>query len=223
MKYKLILFDLDGTLLDTSPGIYKGIDYLTSQLNLPTLDESIKAKFIGPPLSQSYPKYLGVTGKEMEHAIKVYRKYNNEIGFKDVLHYPNMKETLGLLKEMGYLTAVVTMKEHNVTQRVLKEAGLDTYFDTILGNFDVNSLTKAELMEKAMKELNVNPEEALMIGDTELDAGASEQIKVDYIPVKYGFGYSHGDSIESYPYVYILDTPMDLVNYLKREEIYEAR
>lgn len=223
MKYKLILFDLDGTLLDTSPGIYKGIDYLTSQLNLPALDDSIKAKFIGPPLSVSYPKYLGVTGKEMENAIKVYRSYNNEIGYKDVKHYPQMEETLKQLKEMGYLTAVVTMKEHNVTQRVLKSAGLDKYFDLILGNFDVNSLTKAELMDKAMNELDVPPEKALMIGDTELDAQASELEKVDYIPVNYGFGYSHGDSIESYPYIYTLDTPMDLVNFLKREETYEAR
>lgn len=218
MDYKLILLDLDGTLLDTSPGIYEGLDYLAPLIGQKPLDETIKPKFIGPALSVSFSKYFGVTGEELKEAIDIYRAFYRQDGYKKYKHFPELENVLRQLKEAGYILAVVTMKEHNITKDVLKHAGLDQYLDSILGNQDINSLTKSQLIEMTLDKFGVDPENAVLVGDTETDAKGALEAHVDYIPALYGFGYSHVDSPEAYPYVYQLERPSDLLNYLMKEE-----
>lgn len=222
MDYKLILLDLDGTLLDTSPGIYEGLDYLAPQIGRELLDESVKSNFIGPALSVSYPKYFGVTGEALQEAIDIYRDYYRREGYKKYKHYPGLENVLKTLKDKGYLLAVVTMKEHSTTEQVLEHAGLDKYLDSILGNQDMNSFTKSQLIEKTLEKFDLSPDQAVLIGDSETDGKGALEAHVDYIPALYGFGYSHNDSPEAYPNVYQLEEPSDLLNFLKKEEQYET-
>ncbi len=216
--YKIILLDLDGTLLDTSPGIYNGYDYMTPKMGLPKMSDELKSRFVGPALAVTYPKYLGLTGERMSEAIEIYREYNNKQGYKEFEFYDGMDELLNYLKENGYITVVVTMKADKVAKRTLDVAGYTEKLTDIIGNIDYDPMTKAELIKLALDKYGLKKEEALLIGDTGVDASGAEEAQVDFYPAMYGFGFKVEDVTEDYPYVKKLNDPRELIEILEKEK-----
>lgn len=221
--YKAVLFDLDGTTIDTSSGILKGLDYLIETMNLPPVEPENKYKFIGPPLDESYSKYLGLEGKRLAEAIDIYRFYCRDKGYKDYEYYPGMDELLDWLNENDYKTFIVTMKENNLSKKVIQATKYDSKFTDIIGNVDIGSKTKSELIEEVLEKYNLKKDEVLFIGDTYIDANGAKEAGVDYFPAMFGFGYSHGDELSvDTPYVKKLYNPIDLIKYLNQKEGIDA-
>lgn len=212
------MFDLDGTLLDTSPGIYNGLNHLTEEMNLIPLSPEIMPDLIGPPLMKSYSKYFGLKGEDVDKASNIYINYYKNKGHKKFEHYPGMPELLQALKDQNFKTAIVTMKEQKTTDLVVGHSGLSKYFDHVQGNGKLQTMTKKDLIQETLNHFNISPENALFIGDTSVDAKGAFEAGVLFVPALYGFGFSHNDTTENFPYFRTVSSPSEILDLVTGQE-----
>lgn len=99
---KAVLFDLDGTLIDSSEGITKSVRYTLDYFGMEENDEQVLRTFIGPPLIDSFEKIYGFTHEKAIKAVEKYRERYNAIGIFECSLYPGVREILRKLKEQGY-------------------------------------------------------------------------------------------------------------------------
>lgn len=209
-KYDAIIFDLDGTLLDTSDGIVKCVEHASSILNLPKLPMERKLSFVGPPLLESFKREFALNEPKAKKAVEVYRKRYSEEGLFEASVYDGMKELLFYLKEKGYLLAVATLKREDFAKRILEHFQLSAFFDVIVGIDNDDSLTKADTIRLALDKISVsNVNQVLMVGDSEYDKVGADLIGVDFCAVMYGFGFKKECGIY---YNYEINEPLDLMN-----------
>lgn len=186
---KYILFDLDGTLTESAPGIINSIRYTLDKLGLrPMTDEELK-RFVGPPLIESFTRYCGLSREEAARAVDVYREYFSEKGLFENAVYPGIPECLGALKSAGKKLAVATSKPQVFCERIIRHFGIDGYFDAVVGiPLDREDMTKAEVIKSAMELLGAVPEETVMVGDRDYDVFGARENGIPCIGVLYGYG-----------------------------------
>lgn len=195
-KYKTLIFDLDGTLLDTSPGIFGSVRYTEATLKLPPIEESKLRKFLGPPPKMMYAEVYGLSEQEAIIAAKAHRKYGMEKAIYQAVKYEGIDEVLGEFHERGLNIAVATLKKQSIAEKILDLYELSSSIDIIVGMDDAETLTKSEIIKKVIASTgNVN---AVMIGDSEYDFDGAKDASVDFIGVTYGFGFSEN---ETYPFM----------------------
>ena len=162
MSINTILFDLDGTLLDTNELIQKSFEYTFEYFGYSFTKEEI-LQFNGPPLMETFSNVNPDLAEEM---VKVYRKHNHENHEKYVKLFPNVKETLDVLKENGKKLAIVTAKMRSGVELGLQLTKIKQYFDAIVTIDDVkNPKPHPEPVLKAMSELDAEKDERIMVGD----------------------------------------------------------
>ena len=212
--YDAAIFDLDGTLLDTSEGIRKSIAYAIEELGLSPLSDEVIRTFIGPPIQRSFARVYGMDKKEADAAAAVFRdRYKGD----DLLlakPYDGMIETLRTLRDNGVATAVATYKRQDYAQRLLSHYGFDKVSDAIFGSDFEGVLTKKDIIENAINAVSSDRSRVVMIGDSDNDAEGAAQADVSFIGVTYGFGFAAKEDIEKYPHVFVADTPKDIAGFI---------
>ena len=208
-KYELITFDLDGTLLDTSPGIFNSVRYAEEQLDLaPISDEKLK-EFVGPPPKEMYMKIYGLAEETAYKAAQKHREYGRNRAIYEARLYPGIKELLETLKIQNSKLAVSTLKAQGIAEAVLANFGIAEYFDTIVGMDSAESMTKCMTITEAIKKTDTKGN-VLMVGDSIYDYEGACQVATDFVGVLYGFGF---DSKNKYDFKTICK-PYDLINFL---------
>lgn len=192
---KLIVFDLDGTLADTSPGIYASHRYANQKMRGCVLTDDELSDIIGGPLLDTYIHRFGYSQQEAKQAVRIYREYYAAEGINGAELYSGIDETLCQLKSMGFLTAVATLKEEQLAISILKKLGIDKYLDLIHGMDKSDTLTKADLVRKCADELNCPLQQTVLVGDSKHDAHGAAQAGVDFIGCTYGFGFAAIDDV----------------------------
>lgn len=215
MKYKCILFDLDGTLVNTFPGILHSYQYAAGKIGIPLLTEEIVGEVIGAPLAEVFRKRFSLSEDMVEEALFHYRKYYAESGLHEIEHYDGMLDTLIALKKRGYLLGVATLKKESFAKEILSKLGLAQYLDVIIGMDDKDSLTKAGMITKAMDMLAVSEVETVLLGDSSYDAIGAEAAGVDFIAATYGFGFAKKEDVVIYNHVGVISIPLELLYYIK--------
>jgi phosphoglycolate phosphatase len=206
MHYKAILFDLDGTLMDTSKGIYNAIQHVQESLGLPSLSEEQMKSHIGPSPEESFKRSFGLYGKYLEQALFVYKQYSLEYGIYEAELYNGVPELLKTLQEWGYKLGVVTLKMEGSATKMLQHFNMVQYFDSIKGALSGSPLLKSELLIECITCLKLEKNDCLLIGDSEYDAIGAEDIGIDFIGVLYGFGFKTENDVKRYKNVgYIKD------------------
>lgn len=188
-KYQLVIFDLDGTLLNTSKGIYNSVRYAEKELKLKPIDDDLLKEFVGPPPKLMYMKHYALSEEEALAATKKHREYGRTKAIFEAQEYPEMKKTLMTLRNKGYKLAVATLKSQDIAETILFNFGLKEYFDCILGMDGEEKLTKSMIIKKAIEKCECSGK-AVMIGDSENDFIGANEAGIDFIGVTYGFGYS---------------------------------
>jgi len=184
---KLIIFDMDGTLVDSSVTIVNAINYVRSKLNLVTLDkELILEKVNDPALNPALFFYeVEEFSTQQEEWFAEYYTHNHE---KELELYPNIGELLKELKERGYLLAIATNAYRVSTLQSLGHLKVVNYFSSIACYDDVGRGKPApDMLEKNLEELNLDIKDAIFIGDSERDQMAAKTLKMDYIMINWGF------------------------------------
>lgn len=190
---KLVLFDFDGTLADTSQGILACHRHALSSCGRAVPSEAILRSVIGAPLLRSYIEVFGFGETDARKAVEIYRERYAAEGMYEVVTYPGMTEVLHLLRQRGHLLGVATLKAHRFLEPMFEVLGLDGMFDVWHGMDDRDGLTKALLIKDCIKDVGANPEETVLIGDSVYDRDGALSAGVDFIGVSYGFGFGRGD------------------------------
>ena len=209
-----LLFDFDGTLFDTGPGVMGCVQYALEQMGVEALDEATLRKFVGPPLDESFMEFCGFSQERAREAVLRYRERYQPTGIWECEPYPGMAELLGAVKCAGYRIAVCTSKPTTMAARILERYGLDGKFDFICGSeLDGTRSKKYEVVQACLAHFGVTDTETVrMIGDRKYDILGAGKCGVQTIGVR--FGYAEPGELEEYGAVYIADDAAALRDYL---------
>lgn len=213
--YRAVLFDLDGTLTDSGPGIMNCVQYALEKIGRPEPDVQKLRVFVGPPMIRQFMDYAGIDEDEARQAVVYYRERYVPTGIFENSVYPGMSELLAFLKAKGYKVAVASSKPEFMVKTVLEHFELLQYFDELVGAAPDGSLTdKADVIREAMRRLGIPDErkkEVLMIGDTRYDVEGAGKAGVDCVAVAYGYGEKR--DLEAAAPLRIVDTVEELKDF----------
>ncbi|ESK38110.1 hypothetical protein P256_02034 [Acinetobacter nectaris CIP 110549] len=190
-QVKYILLDLDGTLTDPKQGIHACIHYAMNKLGMPLPENTDLDWTIGPPLKQSFEILLEKMGRkaDAEQALIFYRERFADVGLFENQVYPQVKETLQILKNKGYVLYLATAKPQIYAQRILAHFELLEYFQYAYGSELNGDLTnKADLIAYILEEEKIDARECIMVGDRQYDILGARHHQIETIAVRYGYG-----------------------------------
>ncbi|EGG92273.1 hypothetical protein HMPREF0491_01609 [Lachnospiraceae oral taxon 107 str. F0167] len=190
MKQKHILFDLDGTIVRSDPGITRGVQKSLEQFGIYEEPENLK-KFVGPPLVESYTKLYGLSLLQYEKALEIFHEYYRSTGIFECELYEGIEEMLKVLS-VEYRLYIATSKPEKEARRVIEHFGLDKYFTFIGGSdgdFNTKRSTKAAVIEYVLKSNNIEDKTAaIMVGDKVHDIVGANTVGLKSIGILYGYG-----------------------------------
>lgn len=188
-KFDVVLFDFDGTIADTSPGIKEGLRHVFELNDMPQLSDKEMDKFIGPPLDDSFVKYCGVTLEKAKSMVLEFRAHYHTKAIDKFYIYDGLEEAIKVLKDKNILVGVATSKPEVMASYILKKAGLYECFDVIQGaTLDGKLIKKNDIVHHVLNKENVKGKTALMVGDTEFDIFGAHMNGISALWVAYGFG-----------------------------------
>ena len=213
LKIDTILFDLDGTLIDTNPLIIESFIYTFKKHTGKTYTEAEVLRFIGPPLIDSMHE---IDPEQAEAMMSTYIEHNISHHEGYVVPYPTVVDTIKTLYEKGYKLAIVTTKITDTARLGLKITGLEPYFDKVIGLTEVeHAKPHPEPVFKALDALGKTADSAIMIGDNyhDLEAGQNAGTKTAGV----AWTIKGRETLEALKPDYMLEELADLLNILEVE------
>jgi phosphoglycolate phosphatase len=188
--YDIILFDLDGTLIDSGLGITNSAMYALEKYGIHIENRESLRSFIGPPLLDSFMNTYGFSEAKAREAIDIYREYYGAKGVFEITVYDGLEALLTKLKSAGKTVILATSKYEYYALQILEHIGFDQYFDLAVGsNKDGSRGTKAEILTYILEKQNIiDKSKVVMIGDRKHDIIGAKAVGIDSIGVLYGFG-----------------------------------
>lgn len=213
MKYKGIVFDFDGTIIDSEEGIAKAFQAaLKSKGILEELD-LIKG-LIGPPLSRTIITKYGLSEEEGTKAMEVHRNYYRDYGIYESRLFPNVEKMLKTFNDMGIILMIATNKPESYSLEQMKYYDIEKYFNSIVGNNESQTRgTKADFIKMAINSTNIDVSEVIMVGDRYIDIEAGKQVGLKTVGVTYGYGSE--EEIKNSDPTYIIENIMELIDIIK--------
>ena len=211
-----ILFDLDGTLIDSSEGIIKSVLYTLDFYGIEETDTTKLYQFIGPPLSESFEKFYGFSKKKAYEAVQKYRERYNKTGIFECKLYPGVEKCIRTLKEQGYRIGMASSKPEVHVLTTLQAFGIDGCFDYICGgSLDESRCVKYKVIEELLHRLNLPEEEmdkVLMVGDRKHDV---EGAAVFHIPcLGNAMGFAPKGELEAAGAIGVVHSMKELTDYI---------
>lgn len=188
MKYTHVFFDLDGTLINSAPGIFRSIRYALGQMGLP--EPGDLNRFVGPSLSWAFSEYCGISPEDGKRALEYYRVCYRGGAMLECDVYDGIPELLDELRARGVIPAVATCKPHVFATKILGHLGLLDKFDFVSGpEIDGTRGEKHEVIAYAMEHFAVpDPTRVLMLGDRAGDVTGALRCGTDIAGALWGFG-----------------------------------
>lgn len=190
MSYQCLLFDLDGTLVDSRADLINSVNLMLAELGRESLPDARVLKFVGEGARLLVERALRADqnaappGYDVDHALEIFRRHYREHMLDQTRVYPEVKQTLGRLDHIP--KAVVTNKPYEFTTSLLEGIGLSSYFEVVIGGDSLPERKPSPLMLlEAARRCGVRASECLMVGDSRVDveAGRAANMKTcGYIP-----------------------------------------
>jgi phosphoglycolate phosphatase len=190
VRYNSVLFDLDGTLVDSSEGIRNSFRYALDKLGREDLGGRLPDDYIGPPLRATFRNFYGMDESQTEEAVRLYREYYRPRGVYECAVYPHVEETLERLKRAGAMICLATSKARVFAEVVLNHKGLIGYFDAVVGSeLDGRLDDKTEVIRHLLDGvIPAGQLPAVMAGDRWHDAKGAQDCGLDFAAALWGFG-----------------------------------
>ncbi len=209
--YDIILFDLDGTLSDSGPGIMRSVRYALAKFGITEENEEKLRRFVGPPMIESYQRFCGFSHEQAVQALAYYREDYLSGAIYMNTPYEGMEETLRALKARGKTLAAATGKPTPMAETVLQHFGWEKYFQFIAGStMDETRSEKKDIIEYALESLSVTDRSrVLMVGDRDNDVIGAQLAGIDCCGVL--FGYGSREELEGAGAKYLIEKPEELL------------
>lgn len=212
---ELVIFDMDGTLADTSEGIFNSIRYTQKMMDLPEITHEQMLSHVGPPMEESYHRNFGLTGEKLQQAVKYHKEYAMQKGYRELKVYDGIIDLLKNLRENKIKTAIATLKAQSTAEKIAAEY-FPNLFDLIVGADLEKPLTKAEMLIECTSKLQIKKENAVLIGDSVYDAVGAENAGVDFVAVTYGFGFKANENIDE-KHIGVANWSDEIIRYILRK------
>lgn len=186
-RYNAILFDVDGTLLHSRPGILDTFSYAFHMMGLDpsTMDLS---RYLGPPLRQSFSEHFSKE-EDVEQAVQFYRTRYAQKGMHMCAPFPGVLDMLHTLHNAGLFLATATSKPTEVVTPILEEQGIASFFDHIGGaSMDKSIDTKTAVIRSVLADPRLEGKKILMVGDRRDDMQGAADCQIPAAGVLYGYG-----------------------------------
>ncbi|CAN5168726.1 HAD family hydrolase [soil metagenome] len=191
-RFSCILFDLDGTIMDSAPGITATLAYTFGKLGLPIPSPAELVAYVGPPILDSFRDRAGFSTAEAERALDIYRPEYLRKGVFDATVYPGVADVLRHIHESGVPLSLATSKPEKPATLILEHYDLVKYFDVITGaSEDEVRSAKADVVAEALKRLTAigaDISRPVMVGDRSHDVHGAAAHDVPTIFVRWGYG-----------------------------------
>ena len=215
--FDCLLFDLDGTVMDSSPGIFASVRYALAKYGM-TADEKVLQTFVGPPLDDSFMREFGFSKEKADEAVRFYREYYPVKGIFTQTVYPGVPEALTCLREAGRKVYLATSKPEPFAERILEHFDLRGLFDGVYGaSFDDSRASKDAVLRYAVEsrpegERAVREGRVLMIGDRKYDAEGAKVFGIPCLGVSYG--YAEEGELEAAGAAAVVKTPAQMADWI---------
>ncbi len=208
--FDLIIFDLDGTLIDSKLDIAFSVNHTLASLSLEMLPVDTITSFVGKGVKNLLRQALGeYAHAKFEPAIKIFRRHYGEHCLDKTVLYPSVKKTMESLG--GFKKVIVTNKPAQFAAPILKGLEIAHFFETVLGGDDVQQKKPApEPVYFLLEKLNVRPDKAIVVGDSPLDMQMGKAAGIRTCAVTYGYGKKEDLSFEQPDY--LIDDLFELIH-----------
>lgn len=209
--YDYYLFDFDGTLCDTTEGIFNSIIYSLDCYGIKETDLKKLEFFVGPPLFESYKTVYGVCDEDAKYLIEKYRERYKTKAAQESRIYDGVKNMLEALKARGKKIAVASSKPKLFVDEISQYHDIYKYYDFVSAEtFKNNHSSKKELINACLEYFgNPDKSKVIMVGDRFYDIDGAKASGVDSAGAVYGFGTEK--ELKNAGATYILHTPDDLL------------
>ena len=189
-RYENVLFDLDGTITESAPGIISSIRYAMDRMNFRLPDGLDMNVFIGPPLNVSFRSVLGFSEADADLALSDYREYYGDHGLFECRIYPGVADLLARLESENRTVALATAKPEVFSRRILDHFCLTKYFSFIGGaSLDASRRTKDAVISYTLANLpRASAANTIMVGDRDQDVIGAQNNGIGCMGVLYGYG-----------------------------------
>lgn len=213
--FKYILFDLDGTLINSGKGIIKAVKYALKKYGIDEKNEALLRSFVGPPLNQQFAKCYGFSAEKSLEAVLVFREYYETKGILENEMYEGIDKVLQQLKNQGKYLIIATSKPEKFAHNILAQHDLEKYFDFIGGSLvDGSRVTKVQVLDYVLKTNKISDlSEILMIGDTKFDILGAKHFGLKSLAVTYGYGTKE-ELLETKP-DFVVSVPKEILQVIK--------
>ena len=213
-KFELAIFDVDGTLLDTTEGVLAAVRYTIDHFGLSPLPEKELLSFIGPPIQNSFRAYYGFSDERLQELAETFRRRYKEKELLRAVPYDGIYDVFEMLMEKGVKLAVATYKRQDYAVELLKHFHFDRYTKILYGADNFNKLKKKDIILKCLEDSRVyDSSKAVMVGDSDNDAVGAAALNMNFIGVTYGFGFSNEKDINQNISVGVAHTPREILLY----------
>ena len=181
-----VVFDIDGTLLDSAAGILAGFQRALRAGGVSVPSESELRVHLGPPL-RDFLTLAGVRADRLDEAAQAYHDFYLAEGLQQAAPYAGVEQLLGRLADTGLTLATASAKRTTTARAILAAHGLDPFF-TVIGGTDETHLTKAQTIAAVLTELAADPATTIMVGDRSHDIDGAHTVDVAAIGALWGYG-----------------------------------
>lgn len=215
--FKYILLDLDGTVINSAPGITNSVKYALVKSGAPVPPYEVLRGFIGPPLEDGFCEICGFDRQKAQKAVKYYREYYSKTGIFECSVYKGVPELLSSLYSAGKCLILATSKPEIYAGRILEHFSLKKYFCFIAGaTLDNKRSSKSDVIAYAVEKNGIaDKRAAVMIGDRHHDIDGAKNNGISSVGVLYGFG--NRAELEAAGADYISETPEALLELLLQQ------
>lgn len=192
-QWTCVLFDLDGTIMDSAPGITERLAKTLAELGRPVPSEQELMRWIGPPILDSFREFAGMDPTECQEALVVYRAHAAVDGpYDGSAVYPGVAGLISRLHKAGIPIAVATSKPESQATMILDHFELSQYFTVICGaSEDESRSAKADVVAEAVRRLRqegIDLSQTVMVGDRRYDVIGATAHDIPTIMVEWGYG-----------------------------------
>jgi phosphoglycolate phosphatase len=218
---ELILFDLDGTLIDSAPDLASAINFMLVSLGRESFSEATIDLWVGNGAATLVKRALSgekkidetIDSVLVESALSIFLEYYRENLCVKTTLYPEVKETLQTLQQSGCSMAIVTNKPILFVAPILKKLGIDSYFSLLLGGDSLSSKKPdPEPLLFSCEKLEFLVKKSVMVGDSKNDILAANAANMESIGVNYGYNY--GEPISKYNPTIVVEKFEDILQVL---------